>query len=228
MLANEKNPFEKAKAFLKGYHQVLPLKRQEILLLNILIPSRLCVSVCNSAKKKANREDTDYVLVSEKPAWNLLHKWVAINPIWINDFFLEALSFSKVKRNRSELKIKREKFTGESLKTSYKEPIYFTGAAFQYMYDHLGNTYLDAYNNILHIGHCHPNISKVVSKEVRKLNTNTRYLYPELVGYAEKLATTLPNALHKIFYVNFGSAASDLAIRMARTYNKRNTIIVVR
>lgn len=227
MLSNEQNPFEKAKAFIQGYHSVLHLKKEEIELLYILIPARLCVSVCNSAKKKVEGEDTEYVLVSEKPAWKLLHKWISISPIWINNFFMQALNFKTEQLDIETLKSKREKLTGKSLGTSYNEPIYMTGGAFQYMYDHRGNTYLDAYNNIAHVGHCHPNISKVITKQVRNLNTNTRYLYPELVNYAEALTKTLPDNLHKTFYVNSGSAASDLAIRMAKTYTQKQAVAII-
>jgi len=227
MLSNENKEFEKAKAFLQGYHKVLPLKKEEIELLSILIPSRLCVSVCHSAQKKAKGENNKYILVSEKPAWKLLHKWISINPIWIHNFFLKALNFKTKYRDIKALKRKRKKLTGKTLATSYNEPIYMTGAAFQYMYDQLGNTYLDAYNNIPHIGHCHPNISKVISKQVRQLNTNTRYLYPELVAYAEALTQTLPNSFEKVFYVNSGSAASDLAVRMARTHTERETVSIL-
>ncbi|MCK8521457.1 aminotransferase class III-fold pyridoxal phosphate-dependent enzyme [Aquimarina sp. D1M17] len=227
MLANESDPFEKARAFLQGYHKILPLKKEEIELLYLLIPSRLCVSVCNSAKKKAEGEDTEYVLVSERPAWRLLHKWLSINPIWINSFFLESLQLEKETLDIGSLQTDRKKFTGKSLGTSYNEPIYMTGGAFQYMYDHLGNTYLDAYNNIPHVGHCHPNLSKVITKQVRSLNTNTRYLYPQLADYAKEITKTLPNALQKIFYVNSGSAASDLAIRMAQTHTKRSTVAIL-
>jgi len=123
-------------------------------------------------------------LISEKPACKLLHKWISINPIWVHNFFMEALNFKIAQLDIKTLIKKREKRTGKSLRTSYKEPIYMTGAAFQYVYDHLGNTFLDAYNNISHLGHCHPNISKIITKQVRQLHTNTRYLYPELVNYA--------------------------------------------
>ncbi len=228
MMANEENPFEKAKAFLLGYHSIYPLKQEEIELLHILIPSRLCVSVCNSAEKKANGEDTDYVLISEKPAWRLLHKWISISPLWIKNYFLAALGLKTEFPRPDIITDKREKFTGRSLSTSYQEPIYMTGAAFQYMYDHLGNCYLDAYNNIAHVGHCHPRISKAISKQVRKLNTNTRYLYPQLVDYAEAITETMPDPLTKTFYVNCGSAASDLAVRIAKTHTNKSTVAILK
>lgn len=228
MLANENDPFQKAKLFLEGYHSILPLRKEEIELLSILIPSRLCVSVCNSAKKKSEGEDTEYVLISERPAWHLLHKWLSINPKWIDDYFLSSVGLETTSFDSTSLKAAREEFTGSSLSTSYKEAIFMTGAAFQYMYDNLGNTYLDAYNNIPQVGHNHPNISKVISQQVRKLNTNTRYLYPELTEYAEKLSGKFPGPLHKVFFVNSGSAASDLAIRMAQTHTNKSSIAILK
>ncbi len=102
-----------------------------------------------------------------------------------------------------------------------------TGAAFQYMYDFKGNTYLDARNNIPHVGHCHPKISQAISRQTRLLNTNTRYLYDSLAKYTEHILSYFPPKLNKIFFVNSGSAASDLAVRMAQTYTSRNHLLVL-
>lgn len=104
-----------------------------------------------------------------------------------------------LKRRYFNAFIKKKKYTGQSLSLSYDTPIHMTGAAFQYMYDAEGNTYLDAYNNIPLVGHCHPKISQVISDKVRKLNTNTRYIYNELTEYAEKLLSKFPEKLNKVF-----------------------------
>ena len=227
MLANPEDPFQKSAQFIKGYHADFPLLKNEIKLLYYLIPSRLCVSVCNSALAKTEKKDTEYILISEKPAWQLLHKWISINPIWVNNFFLEVLGMKQDRAKTENLISDRKKYTGKSLGTNYSEPIHMTGGAFQYMFDNLGNTYLDAYNNIPHIGHCHPKISQILSLHARKLNTNTRYIYPELTNYCKKLSAKLPKKLNKFFFVNSGSAASDLAIRMARTHTKKDSIAVL-
>lgn len=227
MLANESDSFEKAKAFIKGYNSIIALTKQELELLHLLIPARLAVSVCNSAKKKAAGEADEYVLINEQPAWQLLQKWISINPTWINNFFLDAVDLPTNQLNIENLIKQRKKYIGKSLSITYKKPIYMTGSAFQYMYDHLGNTYLDMRNNIPQLGHCHPNISKIISKKIRQLNTNTRYLYPELTEYATALSKKLPTGLHKIFYVNSGSEASDLAIRMAKTHTQNNSIAIL-
>ena len=65
-------------------------------------------------------------------------------------------------------------------------------SAFQYMYDIYGNTFLDAYNNIPHVGHSHPEVISAGQKQMAQLNTNTRYLYEQLPKYAEKLLSKFP------------------------------------
>ncbi|MDX1285820.1 MAG: aminotransferase class III-fold pyridoxal phosphate-dependent enzyme, partial [Draconibacterium sp.] len=107
---------------------------------------------------------------------------------------------------------------------SYKRPIYMESAAFQYMFDKYGNTYLDAYNNIPHVGHSHPKVVEAGQKQMAKLNTNTRYLYDQINEYTANLLKLFPEKLNKVFLVNSGSAASDLAIRMARTFTGKNRI----
>lgn len=227
MIANKENPFAKAAEFLKSYHEIIPLRKDEISLLYYLIPSRLCVSVCYSALAKTKGEDTDYILISEKPAWDLLYKWIRISPIWATNYFLEALGFSIQKLSADPILEKRTKYIAASLRLSYNDPIYMTGGAFQYMYDNFGNTYLDAYNNIPHIGHCHPNIARILSEKARTLNTNTRYLYPELGEYAQQLCSKLPKKLTKVYFLNSGSEATDLAIRIARKYRNRKSIAIL-
>jgi len=70
------------------------------------------------------------------------------------------------------------------LSLSYSKPIHMNRAAFQYMYDVYGNVYLDAYNNISHVGHSHPKVVEAGQKQMSKLNTNTRYIYDNLYDYA--------------------------------------------
>ncbi|MCD6354939.1 MAG: aminotransferase class III-fold pyridoxal phosphate-dependent enzyme [Prolixibacteraceae bacterium] len=97
-------------------------------------------------------------------------------------------------------------------------------AAFQYMFDKYGNSYLDAYNNIPHVGHSHPRVVEAGQKQMAKLNTNTRYLYDQLNEYTAHLLNYFPKPLNKIFLVNSGSAASDLALRLARNFTGKNRI----
>ena len=102
-----------------------------------------------------------------------------------------------------------------------------TGAAFQYMYDAYGHTILDAYNNIIHVGHCHPKVVEAGQVALATLNTNTRYLYDVHASYCEHLLSYMPDHIDQVFLVNSGSAAADLAVRLAKTYTGRTYTAVL-
>lgn len=227
ILLNPNNWLESASSVLTGYVGKNALERQEIELLHQLIASRLCISVLNSAEAKAENGATEYILQNEKPAWKTLRFWIRTNPILVKNTFLKVCGFHIDPPNSGTQLTKRRKVASGSLSLSYTEPIHMASAAFQYMFDTSGNTYLDAYNNIPHVGHCHPEITKLISEKARTLNTNTRYLYNEYTSYSEKLLAMFPEQLNKLLLVNSGSAASDLAIRMAKTISERSFIAVL-
>ncbi|MDH5609698.1 MAG: aminotransferase class III-fold pyridoxal phosphate-dependent enzyme [Cyclobacteriaceae bacterium] len=223
------DPVQAALPVISAYQQILPLTGQEIEQLPVLIAARLCQSVCHSAAKKAAGGDTSYILISEAPAWQLLEQWVTLNPVFLKNKFREAAGLAKTDfaDKTPNIRALRQKHLGKSLSLSYNDPIHMTGAAFQYMYDAAGHTYLDAYNNIPHIGHSHPKVSEAISRQTRRLNTNTRYLYDSIAAYSEQLLAYFPEKLSKVFFVNSGSEASDLAIRMAQTYARREHLLVM-
>nr|XP_013801361.1 PREDICTED: 5-phosphohydroxy-L-lysine phospho-lyase isoform X2 [Apteryx mantelli mantelli] len=95
------------------------------------------------------------------------------------------------------------------------------------MYDEKGRQYLDCINNVAHVGHCHPDIVKAAHEQNQLLNTNSRYLHDNVVDYAERLSKTLPEKLCTFYFLNSGSEANDLALRMARQYTKHEDVIVL-
>lgn len=97
----------------------------------------------------------------------------------------------------------------------------------QYLFDELGNRYLDCINNVAHVGHGNKRVLEAVSKQLSLLNTNSRFLHDNLSLYASKLTATFPKELSVCFLVNSGSEANDLAIRLARAHTKRKDIISV-
>ncbi len=97
----------------------------------------------------------------------------------------------------------------------------------QYLYDVNGRTYLDGVNNVCHVGHCQPDVVRALQKQTAVLNTNTRYLHPNIIEYARRLTATLPDPLSVCFFVCTGSEANELALRMARTYTQQENIIVI-
>lgn len=221
-------PLAWAIPFIKAYHNILPLEQKELDILYYLIAGRLCTSLCNSAHAKKTDPENSYASVSEENALNMLKTWLTINPIYAKNEFYKAANFSvKIPKPISELIARRHNVTSPILSLSYDNPIYFKGSAFQYMYDAYGNTFLDAYNNIPHIGHAHPEITKTASQQIGTLNTNTRYLYDAFTEYAEALLSKFPKALDTVFFVNSGSAASDLAMRLVQAHTNEKTIMVM-
>ncbi|MFS4415323.1 aminotransferase class III-fold pyridoxal phosphate-dependent enzyme [Maribacter sp. 2307ULW6-5] len=228
MMMGKEDPLNVALPIVQGYHEQFPLLEQELNLLYYLIAARLCTTVCNAAHAKSLKPDSAYVTVSEKPAWALLRKWLTINPLRARDRFRKAAGFSKFPTAPLGQQLaRRNRSFSSSLSLSYRRPIPMVRSAFQYMYDAEGNTFLDAYNNIMLSGHCHPTVVQASQRTMARLNTNTRYLYNELLDYAEALLAKFPEPLNKVFLVNSGSAASDLAIRMAQYHTQQKKIMVM-
>ena len=121
----------------------------------------------------------------------------------------------------------RKRILSPSLSLSYNEPLHIIKGRRQYLYDANGNEFLDATNNIQHVGHCHPKVIEAALRQLKKLNTNTRYLDKTILDYASLLIQKMPNKLNKVFFTNSGSESNDLALRLARNYLQNNETIVL-
>ena len=227
-LFDKENLVEAACQILKTYHQQLTLEERELEVLYYLIAIRSVVSVCNSSHQAILKPNNEYIKISQKPAWDFLEKWITVNPIFAENEFRKTCGFpNKTFTNVNILLKNRNQVMSKALSVSYKKPIHFEKAALQYMYSTDGKTYLDAYNNIKHVGHCHPRIVHAIQQQAAKMNTNTRYLYQNLTDYSTLLLKHFPEKLNKIFFVNSGSAATDVALRMARTYTQQKGMLVM-
>jgi 4-aminobutyrate aminotransferase-like enzyme/Ser/Thr protein kinase RdoA (MazF antagonist) len=91
-----------------------------------------------------------------------------------------------------------------------------------------GRSYLDMVNNVTVLGHAHPRVAETAARQLRKLNTNSRFNYEAVVEFSERLAAMLPEPLDTVFLVNSGSEASDLALRLAMTATGRRDVVAVR
>ena len=227
-LLHKEEPLKWAGPLVSGYAGTLALQEAEIQVLYWLIATRLCISLCHSARARREDPDNEYLFISEKPVVELLHRWIAISPIAAGEVFREAAGMpSNIRDTTEEDTHRRWSVLGRNMSLSYRQPLKMERAAFQYMFDSLGNTFLDLRNNIPHVGHCHPRVVRAGQQAMARLNTNTRYLYDEIHTYSERLLACFPEELNRIFYVNSGSAASDLALRLARTHTRRNMIMTV-
>ena len=228
IMVDKKDPITVGSTFLRAYHQENPITTAELDVLYYYIAARMCISLISSAKSRQEDPDNEYISISEEGYWSLIQKWITINPIEAKNKFRAACGFQIEKvPSPKELLKQRNRNTPSVLSISYEQPIHMDSAAFQYMYGSDGTTYLDAYNNIPHVGHEHPRVVTAAQVQFAKLNTNTRYLFDPLPEYSEKLLAKFPDHLDQVFFVNSGSAASDLAIRLARNYTQRDQLIVM-
>jgi 4-aminobutyrate aminotransferase-like enzyme/Ser/Thr protein kinase RdoA (MazF antagonist) len=121
----------------------------------------------------------------------------------------------------------RRKRLGHNLSLSYRQPLKIVRGWKQYLFDYQGRKFLDAYNNVAHVGHNHPRVVAAAKRQIELLNTNTRYLHDNINHFAEKLTSLLPEPLRVCYFVNSGSEANELALRLARTYTGKRDLIVL-
>lgn len=122
----------------------------------------------------------------------------------------------------------RRRHVGPSCKVLFgRDPVKILRARGQYMYDEKGARYLDCINNVAHVGHSHPEVVRAGTQQMELLNTNSRFLHDNLVVYAERLQATLPDQLSVCYFVNSGSEANDLALRLAWQFTGHKDVITL-
>ncbi len=121
----------------------------------------------------------------------------------------------------------RQARLGRNLSVCYQHPLKIVRGWMQYLYDETGRAYLDVYNNVPLVGHSHPRVVQAAQAQLALLNTNTRYLHDNVNRYAERLTELLPDPLRVCFFVNSGSEANELALRLARTHTAKEDVIVL-
>jgi 4-aminobutyrate aminotransferase-like enzyme/Ser/Thr protein kinase RdoA (MazF antagonist) len=228
-ILGQTDPLGVAALVVAGYHRELPLNESEIAALFGLIRLRLCLSVCLAAHQQRQRPDDQYLSISQKAICELLPKLARIDSQRAEATFRKACELAihdrpKLKR---EILDERRQLIGASVRLAYREPLQIVHGQMQYLYDETGREYLDAYNNVPHVGHCHPRVVKAGQDQMARLNTNTRYLNDLVNRFAKRLTATLPPSLRVCFFVNSGSEANELALRLARAHTSRRDMIVL-
>jgi 4-aminobutyrate aminotransferase-like enzyme/Ser/Thr protein kinase RdoA (MazF antagonist) len=121
----------------------------------------------------------------------------------------------------------RRAFLGGNLSVSYRQPLKIVRGWRQYLYDETGRAFLDVYNNVPLVGHCHPRVVRAAQEQLALLNTNTRYLHDNVNRYAERLTRLFPEPLRVCYFLNSGSEANELALRLARGHTGREDVTVL-
>ena len=127
---------------------------------------------------------------------------------------------------RSAMLARRVRLLGPTYRLFYEEPLQIVRAEGVWMYDERGRAYLDAYNNVPVVGHCHPHVVEALSRQARTLNTHTRYLAEQPLRLAEQLLATMPKELGSVIFTCTGSEANDLAVRISKAVTGGTGFIV--
>ena len=227
---DEDNPLEAAATIISAYHRVRPLTMDEIMVIFPLMCARLAASVIISGQRKKIDPHRGSWFVSEDRAWKKLALFSLTTPARAA-IILAGKTPLKPFEDRgvcaADLLKTRKKCIAPSVAPSYDTPLKILRGKGQYLYDYHGRPFLDLYNNVCHVGHCHPRVVEAGQRQMACLNTNTRYLYDGLTDYAQRLCSTLPRELDTCFFVNSGSEANELALRIAKTYTRQKDILVV-
>ena len=130
--------------------------------------------------------------------------------------------------SQDDLLQRRTRVLGPAYRLFYEQPLQLVRGEGVWLFDAGGRRYLDAYNNVAAVGHCHPQVVQAIATQAAVLNTHTRYLHAGVVDYAERLLATLPDALGQAMFTCTGSEANDLALRIARAHTGAQGLIVTR
>lgn len=140
-------------------------------------------------------------------------------------FRSKALNSQNIESNRDLLDY-RKKHLGKSLSLQYEKPLQIVRGSGVYLIDQYGRRYLDTVNNVAHVGHENYRVVKAGQEQMALLNTNSRYLHPQINTLAKHLLDTLPKELSVLHFVNSGSEANELAIRMVKANTSSDQMIV--
>ncbi len=125
----------------------------------------------------------------------------------------------------NDLLARRARFLGPNVPTFYDSPVHLVRGEGVWLWDAEGRRYLDCYNNVPHVGHCHPHVVDAIARQAALLNTHTRYLHEGILDYAERITAKFSHDLTQIIMVCTGSEANDIALRMAQAVTGKTGLI---
>jgi 4-aminobutyrate aminotransferase-like enzyme/Ser/Thr protein kinase RdoA (MazF antagonist) len=221
---------ENAVAQVEAWNAVLPLMDEELEVLHDLTLLRLATALCLYDFRIRATEHPPAWLAEERPdIVRALTKFLALDRAEVHERYRAACGRAgraPKDIDVAELRGRRSRALGPSYRLFYDRPVHLVRGEGTWLFDADGRRYLDCYNNVASVGHCHPHVVAALARQAATLNTHTRYLHDNVVRYAERLAATMPEPLRVCYFVCTGTEAIDLAIRIARVVSRNEGVIV--
>jgi 4-aminobutyrate aminotransferase-like enzyme/Ser/Thr protein kinase RdoA (MazF antagonist) len=208
----------------RGYHEVTPLESGERALLFDLIELRLIIGMLvNSYRRIQTPEDPNYGADVGFGSPQIIEALQRLSRTGLDAIVDAACGkhphlLSVPAQSTEDMMVRRKRLLGSRPYVFYDRPIHAVRGEGVWIVDASGRRFLDCYNNVPIVGHCHPHVTDAISRQSRILNTNTRYLGEQVLGYAERLGAKTGGALTACAFVNSGSEANDVAWRMATAW----------
>ena len=232
---DDSDPLAGAVELVAQYHAVNSLEREELELLFDLIGGRLAMTVIITEwRARQYPENADFILKHNLNSWRALERLRRVpREEGVKRFkAIYGAPRSQARRptqvtaaSENELRARRARLLGPAYRLFYDEPLHIVRGEGVWLYDAAGRAYLDAYNNVAHVGHCHPRVVTALAAQASVLNTHTRYLNETVVKYAECLTERFPLPLRSMMFTCTGSEANELALRIARATTGNRGII---
>ena len=238
VMLDKSDPIAAAEIVVAGYDMVTPLAEEELSILLDLVLTRLTMGVIISSwRVKQHPANRAYITAYDRPAWALLEALAGVDRQAVARRFRAACTPTPRVApmptsphgdpGYDHLMERRRILLGPTLRHFYGRAVHIVRGQGAYLYDASGKRYLDAYNNVAHVGHCHPVVVAAIGRQAAVLNTNTRYLHQTILELAEQLGARLPGELSVCLFVCTGTEANDLAWQLAKSHTGHSGAIVI-
>jgi 4-aminobutyrate aminotransferase-like enzyme/Ser/Thr protein kinase RdoA (MazF antagonist) len=240
LIGESTDPIATAAEITAGYHAVTALEDDELRLVFDLVSTRCAMHVAIANWRVGDHpENSSYImsgvqdyarLLEEMQQWGRDRMYAGLRRACALPISVAVPDFTRQASDEESLQPmleRRRQRLGPELELSYDRPLHVVRGEGVWLVDATGRSFLDAYNNVPHVGHCHPAVVQALAQQAATLNTNTRYLYESAIEYAERLSATMPGDLSVCMFVCSGSEANDLAWRLAKAHTGNAGAIVI-
>ena len=222
------SPWELAGATLRGYQRVRPLSHDEVEVLGELVLSRLALgTIISRGRAAAHPDNTAYITQYDDANARTTTELARLSPSELARR-LHRLAGTRPATAGSDVADRRAGAMGGTVAPLfYDQPLQIVSGEGAWLTAADGRRYLDAYNNVAVVGHADPTVALRVGRQLRRLNTHSRYLHPEVVELAERLVATMPDGLDTVLFTTSGTEANELAWRLATEWTGGSGALIV-